>query len=144
MREDQGGVYGVSFSGSPTRFPTPEFSITSMWGCSPENIDTLSRSVINEMEKIKSDGPSVPDLKKVKETLSRERETRIKENSFWISALQNHYLYGNRLMTLEEYRNYINSFTAKDIRKIARKFLDTSNYVKVALTPAPPEGEKQP
>ncbi|HPA87286.1 MAG TPA: insulinase family protein [Bacteroidales bacterium] len=144
MREDQGGVYGVSFSGSPTRFPTPEFSITSMWGCNPDNIDTLSRSVIDEMEKIRRDGPSITDLNKVKETLARERETRVRENSFWISALQNHYLYGNRLLTLEEYKDYINSFTGKDIRMIARKYLDTSNYVKVALTPAPSSVEKQP
>ena len=38
------------------------------------------------MEKIKKDGPSEIDLNKVKETLIRERETRIKENGFWLSC----------------------------------------------------------
>ncbi len=48
------------------------------------------------MDKIKKEGPAETDLNKVKETMIRERETQIKENSFWISFLQNHFLYGNK------------------------------------------------
>jgi predicted Zn-dependent peptidase len=40
-------------------------------------------------------------------------------------------------MTLDEFKTYVNSFTSKDIKKVAGKYLDTENYVKVALTPAP-------
>ena len=76
-------------------------------------------------------------MNKVKETLIRERETRLKENSFWISALQNYYLNGDQLLNLEEYKKFVNSFTTKDIKKVAGKYLDTERYVKVALTPAP-------
>jgi zinc protease len=137
MREDQGGVYGVSFSGSPTRFPTPEFSITSMWGCSPENADKLSQTVLDEMTKIKNEGPAAEDLNKVKETFIRERETKVKENGFWVSSLQNLFLNGDQLMSLEEYKAFVNSFTANDIKKIADKYLNTGHYVKVTLTPAP-------
>jgi len=116
--------------------PKPRFTISSNWGCSPENIRKLTGTVLDEMKKIKENGPSDIDLGKVKETLIRDRETRIKENSFWLSALQNHYLYGDRILTLEEYRNFINSFTAGDIKAIANKYLDTEKYVEVELTPA--------
>ena len=44
------------------------------------------------------------DLNKVKETLIRERETRMKENSFWLSVLQNHFLIGDKLLTMDEYK----------------------------------------
>jgi len=136
MREDQGGVYGISIDGSTTKIPKPRFTISSNWGCSPENIRKLTGTVLDEMKKIKENGPSDIDLGKVKETLIRDRETRIKENSFWLSALQNYYLYGDRILTLEEYRNFINSFTAGDIKAIANKYLDTEKYVEVELTPA--------
>ena len=76
-------------------------------------------------------------MNKVKETLIRERETRLKENNFWVSALQNYFLNGDRLLNLEEYKTFVNSFTTKDIKKVAGKYLDTESYVKVALTPAP-------
>jgi zinc protease len=135
MREDQGGVYGVSISGITSKLPEPKYSITSTWGCNPENIEKLSRTVLDEMNKIKKDGPTETDLNKVKETMIRERETQVKENSFWLSYLQNHYLFGNRILSLEQYKALVNSFTVKKIQAIAKKYLDTENYVQVALTP---------
>jgi len=135
MREDQGGVYGVSINGSASKIPEPKYSITSTWGCNPENIEQLSQTVLDEMKKIKTEGPTETDLNKVKETMIRERETRIKENSFWLSYLQNHYLYGTRILSLEEYKELVNSFRQKDIKAVAKKYLDTENYVRVALTP---------
>jgi len=137
MREEQSGVYGVSFNGNPVKYPEPKYTITSTWGCDPDSISKLSHIVLGEMAKIKKNGPAPEDLNKVKETLIRERETRLKENNFWVSSLQNYYLNGDRLMTLEEYKTFVNSFTSKDIKKIAGKYLDTDSYVKVALTPAP-------
>jgi zinc protease len=137
MREEQGGVYGVSFNGNPVKYPEPKYTITSTWGCNPDSISKLSQTVLGEMVKIKKNGPTQEDLNKVKETLIRERETRLKENNFWVSALQNYYLNGDRLLTLEEYKAFVSSFTTKDIKKVAGKYLDTENYVKVALTPAP-------
>ncbi len=135
MREDQGGVYGVSINGSTSKLPTPKYSITSSWGCNPENIEILALTLLDEMKKIKKKGPTETDLNKVKETMIRERETQVKENSFWLAYLQNHYLYGNRILSLEKYKDIVNSFTIKDIKDVAKKYLDTKNYVRVALTP---------
>jgi zinc protease len=142
MREDQGGVYGVSITGSASKLPKPKYSITATWGCSPENIKKLSQTVLDEMGKIKKDGPTEIDLNKVKETLIRDRETRMKENSFWLSALQNHFLNGDKLLSLEEYKAFINSFSGADIKVIANKYLNTGSYVQVALTPAVKTGTK--
>jgi zinc protease len=136
MREEQSGVYGVNFEGNSVKYPEPKYTITSTWGCNPDSISKLSQTVLDEMTKVKKNGPTEEDLNKVKETLIRERETRLKENNFWISALQNLYFNGDRLLTLEEYKTYVNSFTVKDIKALAGKYLDTGNYVKVALTPA--------
>ena len=136
MREGQGGVYGVSVNGSSSKIPKPKYTIQAMWGCNPDNIKILSQTVLDEMNKIKNDGPTDVDLNKVKETLIRDRETRLKENSFWLGSLQNLYLFGDKLLTLEEYKTVVNSFTAEDIKAIANKYLNTQSYVQVALTPA--------
>jgi zinc protease len=72
----------------------------------------------------------------VKETLIRQRETQLKENAFWLTSLQNHFLLGDKLLSLEEYKTFINSFTGADIKAIAKKYLNTGSYVQVALTPA--------
>ena len=137
MREDQGGVYGVSISGSASKLPKPKFFVTATWGCNPENITKLTQTVLDEMEKIKKDGPTEIDLNKVKETLIRERETRIKENGFWLTTLQNHFFNGDILLSLEDFKTLINSYSGSAIKVLANKYLDTKNYVQVALTPAP-------
>ena len=137
MREEQGGVYGVSISFSATRYPKPSYTISANWGCNPENIKKLSQTVLDEMGKIKKEGPTEVDLNKVKETLIREMETRIKENSWWMSTLSNHYYQGDKLLTLEEYKNAVSAIKGEDIKAIGNKYLDLNNYVQVALTPAP-------
>lgn len=136
MREDQGGVYGVSVSGSTSRYPRPMFSIQSTWGCGPENIDKLSSTLIDEMEKIKKDGPKEIDLNKIKETLIRDRESKLKENDFWLSLMQNHLILGDKILTLGEYKALVNSVSIADIKSVADRYLNTATYVEVALTPA--------
>jgi zinc protease len=142
MREDKGEVYGVNMDGATSNIPETAFTITARWGCSPENIKNLSKIVLDEMEKIKKDGPTEIDLNKVKETLTRERETKMKENGFWLSALQNHFFSGDALLSLEEYKALVNSFSGNDIKVIANKYLNTNSYVEVTLTPAPKKETK--
>jgi zinc protease len=137
MREDQGGVYGVNINGTAAKFPKPMFSVSANWGCNPDNIKKLSQTVLEEIDSIKTMGPKEIDLNKVKETLIRERESRMKENSYWLSALQNHYYQGDNLLTMDGYKNFVNSITRKDIKVTANKYLNTKKYVEVALTPAP-------
>ena len=135
MREGQSGVYGVSFEGTASKLPRRQYTIYSQWGCKPENIENLTKTVLDEMAKIKKDGPLPSDLDKVKETLIRERETQIKENGFWLGYLQNHYISGNRILSLEEFKALVNSVTVKMVKDVANRYLDTDNYVEVSLTP---------
>jgi zinc protease len=142
MREDQGGVYGVGINGNASKLPKSKFTIQATWGCNPDNIKKLSQTVLDEMGKIKKEGPTEVDLNKVKETLIRDRETRLKENNFWLASLQNHFLFGDKLFTLEEYKSFINSFSKTDIKTAANKYLNTDSYVEVELTPAPKQESK--
>jgi zinc protease len=137
MREDQGGVYGVSITGTAQKFPRSMFTVSANWGCNPDNITKLTQTVLDEMSKIKKDGPTEIDMNKVKETLIRERETRMKENSFWLTGLQNYYYVGDKLMSLEDFDKFVNSITKEDIKVVANKYLDFNHYVQVELTPAP-------
>jgi len=135
MREDQSGVYGVNFEGTVSKLPRPQYTIYSQFGCKPENIEKLTQTILGEMSKIKAEGPLAADLDKVKETLIRERETQVKENGFWLSYLQNHYVSGNTMLSLEEFRSFVNSITAKMVKDVANRYYDTDNYVEVSLTP---------
>jgi zinc protease len=143
MREDQGGVYGVSVNSSASRYPEPKYTISANWGCNPENIKKLSQTVLAEMDTLRKIGPTDIDLNKVKETLIREMETRQKENNWWLSTLSGHFFQGDRLLTLDEYKQAVNSVKKEDIRASANKYFNANNYVEVALTPAVKSEEKK-
>jgi zinc protease len=66
----------------------------------------------------------------------RERESRMKENGFWLGYLQNHFMLSERMLTLEEYKSLIASVRPQDIKAVADRYLNTKRYVQVALTPA--------
>ncbi|MDR3093896.1 MAG: insulinase family protein [Bacteroidales bacterium] len=135
MREDQGGVYGVRLGVDVEQYPKPKFALTVQWGCAPENTEKLISAVFDEINKIKTDGPTATDLNKVKETLLRGRETALRENSYWLGSLQNAARQNDPLMTLEEYKKLVQSISAKDIKNIARKYINENNYVVGKLLP---------
>jgi len=71
----------------------------------------------------------------VKETLIREREIAIQENVYWQQVLLNIYRQGDKVMTLDEYKKMVNAVKASDIRKIALKYFNETNYVTGKLMP---------
>jgi zinc protease len=135
MREEQGGVYGVSFQETLTKFPKQEYVITANWGCAPEKVDTLTQTIFSEMERIKKEGPTEVDLAKVKETIIKDYEKQIKQNYFWIGALQELYLYGNKIYSLDEYTKTVEAITIQDIKGTAGKYLDSKKYIRGVLMP---------
>jgi len=135
MREEQGGVYGVSFQEALSKFPKQKFVITANWGCAPEKADTLTQTVFNEMKRICAEGPTDTDLAKVKETIIKDFEKQLKQNYFWLSSLQNLYLNGNKIYTLEEYKKAVEAVTSQDIKQIAVKYLNTQVYFRGVLIP---------
>jgi zinc protease len=138
MREDQGGVYGVSVQHSTTKYPEPNYSITINWGCAPENVDTLVATVFNEMKKLAADGPAPGNLQKARETLLRDLETNERENQYWLNVLRNSQFYNEPVQTMESLRELIHSITIEDIKNVAESYFKDQNYVQAVLYPEDP------
>ncbi|MDP9347798.1 MAG: insulinase family protein [Gemmatimonadota bacterium] len=135
LREDLGGTYGVSVGASAQRDPVPTYSVSIGFGAAPERLDELTRAVLAQVDSLKKAGPTAEELQKVKEARRRQRETDLRDNSFWISQLL---YYGNhgwdpRAIPGEE--EQVAKLDAAAIREAARRFLDTANYVHVSLVP---------
>ncbi|HYG14685.1 MAG TPA: insulinase family protein, partial [Bacteroidia bacterium] len=137
LREDKGGVYGVQVYNGITRIPEPTYTVTVGFGCAPENVDSLLSNVLMEIEKLKKNGPEEKDLVKVKETMKRERETSLKENRFWLSAISQYMQNEDKLSELggNEYINLVDKLDAKTIKALANKYLTMENFAQFILLP---------
>jgi zinc protease len=136
MREEKSGVYGVGVSTSTEKFPDPEYDLQVSFGCSPQNVDSLIEVVFLEMKKLQDEGPIREDLVKVKETAINDREVAIEKNSYWINHLENHYFRGDDIISMAEFKELVESVTAKDIQKAAKRYFTMDAYVRAVLYPA--------
>lgn len=135
IREEQSGVYSIGAYPSYKKIPEAQYSIVVYFGCAPDNVDNLTKSVIEEMNKLKKDGPGEEDLAKVIEKKKRERETNIQENKYWINALKNYHSFGEDFNVINKYDDLVKNITKDSMKKAANTYFNESNYVQVVLKP---------
>ena len=134
IREEQGGSYGVGVRASTSNYPKERFSLSMQFDCAPEKYEMLKGIVYEEVEKLYTEGPSEEDLKKAREYFLKSREEQLKENSFWLSALEKK-SWNKMDVTDDDYESMVKSLTVKDIKKAAKKYLKGAGNVDVVMIP---------
>ncbi|MCX6258185.1 MAG: insulinase family protein [Bacteroidia bacterium] len=135
IREDKSGVYTIGAYPDFAKYPVPTYDVHIVFPCAPENVDKLVAGVMDEVNKLRSKGPSAVDLNKGIEKLQREHETNIRENNFWLSSLKNYYFNNEDLGNILKYDKYVSSASSDRMKAAAGKFFDINNYILVTLKP---------
>lgn len=141
LREEKGGVYGISAFGNISQVPYSASTFNITFPCAPENTDTLSKAAIDELKKIITTGISAEDLDKIKEQQKRKLEVDIKQNQFWANSLFEAYYNGNNPADILNKEKNILNLTSKMIQDVARKYINLNNYIRATLKP---EGGEKP
>jgi len=135
LREDMGGTYGVGVGGWISRRPRQEAGFQVSFGCAPESVEPMVKAVFEEIERIKSEGIDQRYVDKVKESQVRRREIALKENGFWLSALEGSYTYGDDPLLILTFDELVDLVTPEALQGAARRYIDTGHYVKGVLYP---------
>ncbi|RAW03395.1 M16 family metallopeptidase [Pseudochryseolinea flava] len=135
LREDLGGIYSGGVFARMSKYPYSNYSFGMALPCGPENVDKLITAALEEIAKIKKDGPTEADLNKVKETWKQQYVVNVKENNFWVSQLIQSVELGADPTGILSYEKRIATITPKDVKDAAVKYLTDKNYVQVVLNP---------
>ncbi len=135
LREDKGGTYSTWVYTVLSRFPDEEYYIYIGFGSAPEQAAELVELVFKEILRLQTEGPKMPNINKVKEILRRERETKMRQNEFWLRILQSYYIQGLDPVRMLEYDMFIDELTAEKVQVALKKYLDRNRYVQVILYP---------
>jgi len=135
IREEKSGVYGIGANTQLMKLPTERYLFNVSFPCAPENVEDLTQSVLNEIEKIRKSGVEEKDLKKVLETMRREHELDLRKNEIWQSVLEEAHRYGYGAENFLKYNELAQKITSKDIRRVAKKYLNGKNYIRLVLKP---------
>ncbi len=135
LREDLGGVYGVSVGGAITRRPRQEYRLTVSFGCSPENVEKLKKAVFDEIKAVQEKGTDEEMLAKIKETRRRSHEISLKDNGFWLRELERAYTYGDDPKLILDEASLIEKVTSDHVRDAAKKYAKSDQYIFGVLKP---------
>lgn len=135
LREDLGGIYGGGMSANLSKNPYGNYSIAVTLPCGPENVDKLVGATIAEIEKVRTNGPTEVDLGKVKETWKQQYLVNVKDNNYWSRVLLQSVEMGTNPALVLEYEKRVDALTAKQVQDVAKKYLDTKNFIQIVLNP---------
>ncbi len=136
IREELGSVYSPYIGADYSILPEPDFTLIAYYGCAPDNVEKVENATWDILDEMIQSGASEENLAKAKEQLIKRREASYSSsNSFWAGAIQGSYIYGNKILNMEEYTNAVNSVTIDDLKQAAAKYLKHDEFVKVTLLP---------
>ena len=139
LREKLGGTYSPNVSGGCSPKPKEEYGIRVSYGSSPENVETLTKSAFALIDSLQTQGPTAADLEKVREQIIREHELELKQNQYWLSAIQTRDQAGEDIGgVVGPYDEMVRKLTAAQIQEAARKYLNVANYARFVLLPEKP------
>jgi zinc protease len=136
LRERLGGTYSVGVSADYSKLPDAEYKVTIDFGCSPDRTEGLIKTVFEEIDRLKTTGPTDKQVSDVREALLRSFETNIKQNGYWLNQIVGKYEYGEEPESLLLVPEFYKKLTVPVVQTAARTYLDTHNYVQVTLFPA--------
>ena len=135
VREEAGGTYDIGVEAVSSHYPDEEYHVYIGFGCAPEQVEELSALVFEQIDFMRREGPTEINMNKINEIFKRERETKLKENEFWLQALQFHYAHKLDPRNILHYEELVDNLNVQSVRQTAQNYMDINNYVRIILYP---------
>ncbi len=135
LREDESGVYGTGASASSSKYPRGRYSFSIGFGTSVDKYESLIASAIDEVNKIKADGPSQIDLDKFVIEQKRQLELQLRENGFWLGQISGAYQLNEDPTYVLRYMDELNKVSIQSVKEVANKYLKSDRLFKFILLP---------
>ena len=141
LREELGGVYGVSAQASTSQTPSERFVFTISFPCKPENAEQLAEAAMKELEKLKNGEFSDEDLQKVITARMQNFDERIKTNGYWESVIKSYEKSGTDLEDILLYNERTKDMTKEKVVGVVNEYLTGENMIKMVKLPEGYKGE---
>ena len=142
VREKNGDAYSPAVYVSTERMPQGEVSWGFIIGCDPDKIQKIEKDCIDILKDYQQNGPDEQTLAKVKEQLIVNNGTQRQNNSYWSGQILGSYIFNDSRDYVVRYDEMVRAVSAKQLRDLAKKYINLKNYVAVSLRPENPvDGE---
>jgi len=105
------------------------------FGSAPDRVEGLQKAVIDELTRLRADGPSADDLQKVQELERRDLETSVRQNQYWLGSLQTVHMFGWDASTIARRGERTDALTVPVLHDTIKKYFPLDRYAVVTLKP---------
>lgn len=131
VREEAGGTYGVSCSGSISKYPEAEGVFQIYFDTDPQRRPQMVELINKGISDFIAQGPKTEDINKVKEYMLKTFQQNQKENSYWMGIINT--MLWEKVDMNTGYQNTVNSITVNDLKKFAKSFFGQKNMIEVSM-----------
>jgi zinc protease len=135
LRETLGATYGVSVSATAELVPPTTYQLAIEFEADPGRIDALADAVLLELARLRTDGPTEAEVRKVRAAETRDLDNKMESNSYWASELSWHSRVGLPLESIATHQDSARVLTRAALRDACASYLGTSAYVRVTMLP---------
>ncbi len=135
IREKEGGTYGVGVRASTNKNPKSEGNVSIQFDCDPDRANDLIPLVYAEIENMIKMGASQEDIDKTRMNFLKGRAESKEQNSYWMNNIYGYYVDGVNMNLAENYEDVIENMSAKEIKKLAKKFFKKADKIEVVFVP---------
>lgn len=135
LREDESEVYTPSAQANCVKYPHGRYSFVVSFGCAPQNVDKLIASTLDEIKKLKTDGPPQLNIDKYKTEQRRQMETTVRTNGYWLQYLGSQLQNGSPFNEMDKFNTVLDEVSVNSVKDAANKYLSGGNYIRLVLLP---------
>ncbi|MBQ9418489.1 MAG: insulinase family protein [Bacteroidales bacterium] len=139
IREKNGDAYSPSAGFDYEITPVGKVSWQFYIGCDPEKAAKIEKDCIGILKQYMRRGCDSKTLGKVQEQLIVNRGKSRQNNGFWLGQISGSYRYAESRDHIERYDQMVKAVTSKDIKALAKRYINLGNYVSVTLRPEDPD-----
>ncbi len=135
LREDESGVYSPGVQESTTKLPQQRYSFLIHFGCAPQNVEKLIASTLDEINKLKKDGPLQENVDKWRAEDKTSFEPQLKTNGFWLGYIDGQLQNSENIDQVNNYDEMLDEVTPAGLKDMAVKYLNGDNFIRLVLLP---------
>jgi zinc protease len=117
-----------------------EGHIEVRFGAAPENLETMTARVTQEIKRLQQEGPSEDLTNRAKETARRSYDTALKQNDYWLGRLQSINMFGRDPKEILTRGERIDAVTPQALKEVFNKYFPADRSTVVTLVPTPTQG----
>lgn len=141
LRLQESGIYSANVNVQITKTPEQRYTFAINFTCAPEHAELLIADALDEINKIKNNGPEDVDIEKYKSGYSHGMELQLKSNAFWLTYITAQYEHQFDINEVLD-KGMLDKITKASLKDFATRYLSGNNFAQVLLMPEASKTEK--